>query len=226
MKETVFYIDEQLYSLSAKPIRNRFDLLRLLSHTLKAIVVENASYEEGYPRKTDDNRKLLIHIDKMSRIYYCLGDKFFSYSFPFLLFKDPDNSLIEINFKGELAIDSLVSSLLITIFDNPVLQDKDLLELYETVDDEIKETYHGAEIDIDIIMNLIYHLLAFEPGYLRYDDDNTPGRVNDKFHPRYHLDINYESISTYKIGLEKNISMSQFVEITDNTAVCAKLNIQ
>ncbi len=61
-----------------------------------------------------------------------------------------------------------------------------------------------------------------EDGYIRYDYDLK--NKNGKKHPLYHLDINYSSGVTYKVGLRHAVSDSEFQDILDVKTDCAYLN--
>lgn len=67
--------------------------------------------------------------------------------------------------------------------------------------------------DKDLIWEIIKKLLVFESGYLRYDYDiqHEDGRL----HPLNHLDINYSSDGTFKIGLIDSINSDEFIDILD-----------
>lgn len=66
----------------------------------------------------------------------------------------------------------------------------------------------------DSDFDLAKKLLDIEPGYIRFDHD--PKNENGRIHPLFHLDINYDSGATYKIGLEDQISPSRFFELLNN----------
>ena len=53
---------------------------------------------------------------------------------------------------------------------------------------------------------LITFLLSFEAGYLRFDIDEL--NANGKMHPKEHLDINYSTGCTFKLGLSKELNYS------------------
>ena len=66
---------------------------------------------------------------------------------------------------------------------------------------------------------MIYDLLVFEPGYIRYDIDFS-NRIDPIKHPPHHLDINYDNASTFKIGLSKGINFDEFISILSIKEKC------
>ena len=65
---------------------------------------------------------------------------------------------------------------------------------------------------------MILRLLSMELGYIRYDYD--PEHENGKFHPLHHLDINYSSKGTYKLGMNNKIQINDFVDLLDVKKEC------
>jgi len=47
---------------------------------------------------------------------------------------------------------------------------------------------------------------------------------NGKMHPLYHLDVNYSSGASYKIGLYNELQIEEFKEILDITTDCLYLS--
>lgn len=63
-----------------------------------------------------------------------------------------------------------------------------------------------------------------EKGYIRYDYD--PEHENKEIHPLYHLDVNYSSGVTYKIGLNGALQIGGLKKILDTTTDCAYLTVK
>ena len=118
-------------------------------------------------------------------------------------------------FEGE-NITSAICSILFSVFEK--LSDDDTLE---TVLEKYWETVSDLEItmhDNHLCGKLITFLLSFEPGYVRFDLDET----NDtgSVHPREHLDINYSSGSTFKLGLSKALNYDELIDILNINSPC------
>ena len=104
------------------------------------------------------------------------------------------------------------------------------MELYniESLIDCIWENTKEMELTTEekqIVDQIIYHLMSYEMGYIRYDVDpinaqkyNEPGKPN--IQPENHFDINYTSSATYKVGLKSAITMQDFVDFLNINTDC------
>ena len=224
MKHFEYNIDEKLQSIALRSIRTKRDLLLLLAYTVKTIIEQELLKSVGYEIEINDNHKLMVHVDKMNRVIYCFDDKIFSYQMPFIIIDENDGKST-IKFNQELVIDSLISSVMITIFEDEYCLDGTIVDVYERIDSLIKNNYDNIGYIEDEVWKMLKCLMIYEPGYIRYDDDPNPGRVDEKKHPRYHLDVNYETPSTYKIGLKEKVSPREILSVIDNNSVCAVLHL-
>lgn len=224
MKHFEYDIDEQLMRIATRAIRTRRDLLLLLAHTVKSIIEQEILKKEGFETSVSDSHKLLLYVDKMNRIVYCMGDKIFTYQMPFGIHLSDDCTSI-FRFNHTFIIDSVVSSILITVFEDENCFDGTIADVFDRIYELIKTNYDFNGIDEDMIWQLLKHLMIYEPGYVRYDNDPDPERLDAELHPRFHLDINYESSSTFKIGLQNEIIPKTMLSILDNNKKCATLYI-
>ena len=87
---------------------------------------------------------------------------------------------------------------------------------------ESAEDYEYKEIDN--IWRILFKLWYMEDGYIRYDYD--PVHENGRIHPLYHLDVNYSSNLTYKIGLKDALNMDAFQNFLDIKTGSAYLELQ
>lgn len=214
MKIYEFDMPYTLQNTAVKPIRNKENLILLLLEVVKVMTVENYNN-----RLSINHYKLVLVVDKMSRLFFRLEDKIFTVNFP-LMVKEKDNRLA-FSYNG-LVIDSYTSSLLISIFRKEGIISKGIEFLYE----QIIEEFISYELNDnnDIYYELINLFIYFEPGYLRYDLDID--HYVEGIHPLKHLDINYNDNNTFKIGIEDNAEidinwMIDFVNIKTN---CRFLN--
>jgi len=195
-----------------KPVRGKRDIILLLLETLKLIndTEENIFREKG---------KIIIYVDKMSRIFYEIEGKIFSFCFPFTLEEKEDSRYRIYDHLADLEVTNQMISLLISIF----REDGKLGESLENVMDFIIESAKDYEYkNIDDIWRLMFKLWYMEDGYIRYDYD--PKHENAKLHPLYHLDVNYASGNTYKIGLKDSFQMDEFKDLLDVTTDCFYLS--
>ena len=196
-----------------KPIRDKEDLIVLLLETIKLFLVGNIIND------TKKVGKILLHIDKMSRVFYETENKFFSFNFPFNLeiITQPEGTDIRI-YDTTIGVDldhQLISALL-SLFSEKILEKESLDDFHYvilTTDDMIEGSY-----SINTIWSLFRRLLLFESGYLRYDHD--PSYENGLMHPLNHLDFYFTTGNTFKVGLEDRINITHLIDILDIQTDC------
>lgn len=167
------------------PIRDKRDTILLLLETMKLV---NHRENNLFNKKG----KIMICIDKMSRIFYWTDDKIFSFYFPFSLEKTGDGNYRIYDSLTDFEITNQMLSLLISIFEKNKNQEE---SLENTVDHII-----DSANDYDAV------------------------HENGKMHPLYHLDVNYSSGASYKIGLYHELQIEEFKEILDITTDCLYLS--
>ena len=194
-----------------RPVRNKQDVILLLLETLKLI---NDS-EKGI---VNERGRVIICIDKMSRVFYETNKKAFSICFPFSIEEKDERYFRIYDSLTDVEITLQMISLLISIFK----KDGKLGESLESVMDFIIESAEDYEYkNIDDIWRMLFKLWYMEEGYIRYDYD--PEHENKEIHPLYHLDVNYSSGVTYKIGLNGALQIGGLKKILDTTTDCAYL---
>lgn len=196
-----------------KPIRSKQDIILLLLESLKLVnSTEESSNTKG---------KMVIYIDKMSRIFYETDAKIFSLHFPFAIEEKKGHSFKIYDSLTDIEITDQMISLLISVFQ----KNGKLEESLETVMDFIIESAEDYEYkEIDNIWRVLFKLWYMEDGYIRYDYD--PVHENGRIHPLYHLDVNYSSNLTYKIGLKDALNMDAFQNLLDIKTGSAYLELQ
>lgn len=209
-----YNLGEDLYRRAKRPIRKKQDLILLLLETIKVFLVGDIIGEDTcYGR-------LILKIDKMSRIFFCLGDKIFTFSFPFFAeyIENTDKSLRIYVPNSSIELDHRIIAILIGFFTkadmNPDSLDQLLLDYSEM---------HGLyePQDMDLVMMMLQKLILFESGYLRYDHD--PENENDMFHPLNHIDIFFSTGNTFKLGLTNRVDHKELINILDITCNCLYL---
>lgn len=208
-----FEMETYIYNLASKPFRTKKELILLILNTIK-IIITNIKFN-------NPKGKIILKVERMNRLFYEVEDKVFSIQFPFFI-QMQDNTTFRIydNDTG-IDIDNKINSLLIGIFEKYDLEiitfEEFFTELFLTADE-------GENIQPEILWKLIKKLFLFEIGYLRYDYDEK--HENGKLHPLNHLDINYDSNSTYKIGLNDKINIEHLIDIVDINSECSFLDIK
>ncbi len=207
-----FNMGKFMYELASKPLRTKRDLILLVLNTIRII---------GINVSTGDKKgKIILKVDHMNRLFYEIENKIFTIQFPFSIELKEENSFrVYDNYAG-VDIDNKIISLLIGMFENYDLEDitfeSFFMELYQSAD-------ASEDVAAETLWILIKRIALFDVGYLRYDHDKE--HEKGKMHPLDHLDINYESNSTYKIGLRSRILLEDMIDIVDISSECYFLHL-
>lgn len=151
--------------------------------------------------------QLKLIISKMSRLFVYKIDKYYSVAFPFNV-AISDNQVLNIQtFRGTI-VDSRCISLAFSFLENEqfILQPAPSLFSIDC-----------SPIDA-VGLSLLEEIFLLEPCYLRYDVD--PEHENGNLHPLIHIDINYSSYGTYKLGVSKKLSGASFENVVDILTEC------
>ncbi|PFE24907.1 hypothetical protein [Bacillus thuringiensis] len=210
MKKISFYLTHTLFDHANINLREKSDVLGLLLNTIPDIFVDN-QHDVGLGTCE-------IIVDKMSRIIFTLNNdgkiyKKFSFNFPFTLKENEkeqtndmfSNKWVIFDLEGE-RITSQTISILKILFEDAAFVDRihsdiEPLDFYEQILQAIKEVDLDVTISDNYIWRLIRHLYLFEPGYLRYDYDDSESRRNALTHPLHHLDFYFSNNVTLKLGI-------------------------
>ncbi len=220
-KRVDFKMGKFLFEIASKPLRTKRELILLVLNTIRVI---DACVEVEEPKG-----KIVLKVDHMNRLFYEVENKIFSVQFPFSIeIKEDDTFRIYDNQAG-VDIDNKIISLLIGMFekfDLKIITFEDFFtELYQVADEskDIEAEDESNNIEAEVLWKLIKRMTLFDVGYLRYDYDKE--HQNGNLHPLNHLDINYESSCTYKIGLKNKIELDQLMEVVDIVSECSFLYI-
>lgn len=194
-----------------KAIRRKEDIIILLLETIKIFLMKD------FIEVTEAKGKIILKVDKMSRLIFQIENKYFSFNFPFNIEVDESSSDIRVydSILG-IDIDDKLISVLISIFNQKIITDRCLDDIYYEL------VCGDNTLNINDIWILVERLSMFECGYLRYDYDveNQDGHI----HPINHLDINYSVGSTFKLGFKDIITIDDFIDILDLKTNCHYLN--
>ena len=212
MKSFCFELTDDLYKQASRPIRKKEDIISLLLNTLK-IFMSVLPVEET---NCQSNNKLILNVDKMSRLFYSIENKIFTINFPFSVYKVESIDFLKLKYNN-IEIDSYISSLLISIFEEN--------ETFSIPFDNMKEfvLQHMAEngwneADPQDVCDIIKKLIVFETGYLRYEYDQL--HANARIHPQNHIDFYYESNNEIKVGLDNRIDSKWLVDFSNINTEC------
>ena len=239
MKKISFYLTKTLYDHANVIFREKSDVLGLLLNTIPDVFVNNEN-DSGLG-------KCEIIVDKMSRIIFTLINdgkvfKKFSFNFPFTLKENEDdedaayrNKWVIFDLEGERITNQIISILKILFEDDAFVDrihsDIEPLDFYEQILQAIKEVDLDVTISDNYIWRLVRYLYLFEPGYLRYDYDDTESRRNAINHPLHHLDFYFSSNVTLKLGIAdddkqyRNWKLDSFETLLNNNKPCYYLKL-
>lgn len=203
MKKLVFELKDVLYEESIQEdIIERKDVL--------LVVLEACRYMMHNDQVPNATNKLILVVNEMNRLFFCSNRKMFSVMFPFHV-----NEYPSVRFDLEnIPIDSKVLSTLIQFIGSKEFSSDDAMDFIIPIGD-IQEQSNAD------FWKIVRHLLIYDIGYIRYDDDperfkkaSKAGRP--KQHPRYHYDVNLDSQATFKLGISKKITSEKFIDMLDN----------
>ncbi|BCC55132.1 hypothetical protein PDQ74_04895 [Bacillus cereus group sp. Bc005] len=212
MKEFKVNMTKRVSELASNPIRTKNHVIMLLLEAIPLL-----TYGE-IEERTDANQ-IILRIDKMKRLFFVLDEKIFSFNFPFSveIVTEQSNPIIYDSITN-LEISGINLAILKSAFEEIFFEKESqgVLDL-ETELLHIMDSFE-MKPNKDQIWEILKKLLVFESGYLRYDYDEI--HENGKLHPLNHLDINYSSDSTFKIGISNKISSDTFIDILDINTNC------
>lgn len=185
------------------PIRTKIDLIKVLMSSMRFMLIDH------YVHKTDIRGKLILKVDKKSRLFYISENKYYTITFPFkVLYDDTDDKI----FFSSGYIDNIDSQILSSIVSILTCDPQNNSQcIYDFVDPILDDPNQN-------IWSIIKELLFSEDGYLRYDHD--PAHEDGLIHPLHHYDIFYSSKSTFKLGLRDSIESITLLDMLDSTTDC------
>jgi len=184
------------------PIRDKREYVRILVYSAKQLLLEDSNFD-----KAPIGATMKLIIDKMSRLFFYKGAKYFSISFPFFVTTE-GNDVIDITTYSGRRLDYENISTIISIVDSAdFVNNPSLIDI--SIEDE--------SIDFSDL-SLLEEIFQFEPSYIRYDFD--PEKENGNIHPLHHLDINYSQYGVYKLGLNQEITRGCFENLQNIKTDC------
>lgn len=184
-------------------LKNRRELLLILLEACR-FMQQNSIVDHA------DNLLLLV-VNDMSRLFFCVGKKMYSISFPFQVHCYP---MVHFDFDN-VDIDSCMISNLCTFLNSKDYDERSILDFATPILEQ-------EELFSKDFWKVLKHLLTYEIGYVRYDDDiegfkSAANAGKPDLHPRFHYDVNLTQQSAFKIGLDKQMTLNKFVDFLDDT---------
>lgn len=210
MKKIIINLSEKVLSDCA--YRNKIDIVKLCLNYVKFAPF-------AYVADTTDGN-CILQVDKMKRLFITFKNSVHSIHFPFNVYQNGES--IEFYY-DEKELDAKTTSILLDFFER--------FNMFETMEDmydmflrTLEEYDISGGYNENYFWKLICHMLVFEPAYLRYDEDFS-SRMNPETHPAYHFDINYCNTSTFKLGLQRKISMDDYIKFLDINETCTYVKL-
>lgn len=183
------------------------------------ILLEAVRYSLSYDmiKSKKSNGKIVLIVDKMSRLFFQNETKCYSISFPFLV--TDSEGKIQYSYDNT-TIDSYLISNLLSAITNDSFMDGCSIDFSESLID--------FESESESFWNILRELLLFEEGYVRYDYDvigyqEAKERGNEHIHPLNHCDFNYSNKANFKLGLINKIDLDEFIDILNIRTECKYL---
>ena len=208
-----------------KRVKTKAQIIEILMETLQLILQNRAISKDKIAGK------VILIIDKMSRLFFISDNKFYSIAFPFYIREENGNFIITLQ-KFDY-IDYIED-------DNDIFIEVDY-EIISNVLSFIKCDNFKNQCSLDFITPIyeyefyekkfwifLRELLLMEDGYIRYDYDPInykKAKERDKpyLHPLHHYDLFYSSNATFKIGLSDKIANDDFIDFLDINSNCQYL---
>lgn len=212
MKYFCYELTGDLYEQASRPIRKKEDVLSLLVSTIKVLVSMPVS-EESSIRYAN---KVILFVDRMSRLFFCTENKIFTINFPFSVSVFEEAETLKVSYR-HIEIDSYISSLIISVFEESETFSLPLDNMQEFVLQHMADN-GWEDAELDDVCDIIKKLIIFETGYFRYDHDKM--HANGHLHPEHHLDFYYESNNELKIGLEDLVDHHWMMDLANINTDC------
>ncbi len=119
-------------------------------------------------------------------------------------------------FLGMYEIDNKITSFLLSTFTS--IKNIQSFEVFFNVFEEEKKDFLISKEEEEACWYIVRYLFFFDPGYLRYDIDQT--RADPHFHPLNHVDIFFSNEASVKFGLKREITIEELIEIIDRETQC------
>lgn len=191
-----------------REISTRLDYVGLVLAICRLLVNDDKKYVPSIHEKEKVTKPFLriVEENRKCRAYIFLArDKFFSIYFPYKLHVDKVSGVVSIYYDMCKRMDDAMLSECITFKEeltDVVLENGDV-EKGKTYNEVILDGNYKASTYF--IMNL---LMTIEPSYVRYDHDLKS--KDSKVHPIDHMDVNFNKLATFKLGLKGRVSPDKF----------------
>ncbi len=203
MKEYSFGIDQRQVDQLFSPIRDKRDVVRLLMKIIKLMLV-NAP-----PKAIDTKGEVVLHVSKMSRIFFFSAFRYFSICFPFTV--SDEEGFLAFSSGGIIDVDSKTTSDVLSFINSD--ENFNVNCVYQFIEPILDISHYEPNFWM-----LLLKLLTLDDGYIRYDydEENEQGLI----HPKNHYDVFYSSNSTFKVGLKGKLKKEEMIDFVKSESDC------
>ena len=209
MKKYTFNISAMYIDKFFSPVRHKTEVINILMESIRYMIL-NPQIED-----VNSSGKIVLVVDKMSRLFFFKEDKFFSINFPFYV--SNDSSFFSFKYKNICDIDSSIVSNVVSTLNCKEFDAHCSLDFFDPISNQ--ESINNN------FWTFFKDLLLMETGYIRYDHDiTTYNKFKDQDreheHPLHHFDVFYSNNTTFKIGLFESLDEEGFLDILNTKTNC------
>jgi hypothetical protein len=229
MKKFEFYIHKGQIEkfFPKKRIKTKTQIIEILMESLQLIMQNN------FIQENKRGGKIILVIEKMSRLFFITNDnkKIYSITFPFFIEKIDNSFIIKLKkfeyldfIENEndnfIEIDYQLISNVLSFIKCDKFKEQCSLDFITPIDE-----YEQYNKNFWIFLR---EILLMEDGYIRYDYDEKNYKIalqkgEEHIHPLNHYDLFYSNNATFKIGLLNKISNDDMIEFLNVRKKCLYL---
>lgn len=193
-------------------IKNKLQILEILLEATRYMLAAPKVY------KKNATGKIVLLVDKMSRLFFLNEGKYYSIAFPFLV---EEMDKIQFSFNNLVDIDFEIISNILSVIKGKSFDALCSLDFADSIYDFESEFNENFWV-------VLRSLILNEDGYIRYDKDlagynEAKKKGHQHRHPIHHFDVCYSNMATYKIGLEEKITEKDFIDLLNIKSDCRYL---
>lgn len=192
-----------------KDVSCRLDYVFLVLMICRLLVNEDKQYVPTTKDMDKVSKPFLRVVQECQRYrayVYLARDKFFSVFFPYRLHVDKVNGKVTVYYENNKKLDEVLLSECISFKEDmtdKLIKDGQEIEKGKTYNEVVADGQYR-----DATFAIMEKLMTSEPCYIRYDHDLKS--KNKSIHPIDHLDVNFNMLGTFKLGLGGRANPDRF----------------
>ena len=216
MKQYTFNLSQVIYNkvFPHYRVKTKAQIIEILMEATRFILLQNDS--DFIVSDGDAIGKIILHVDKMNRLFFFTEEKYYSIVFPFHFIEEEGR--YKIVFKSHMEVTSRLISKVISIIKCDEFKEQCSLDFVAPICDAEEECDEN-------FWEFLRELLLMEDGYIRYDVDQVGyeqavEKGEEDRHPLNHYDFFYSNSATFKIGLRNELTQKNFIDLVDINTNC------